>query len=64
MSIVDSWIEEDYFTSLCIVMDNMDYPVEEIEGQAHKVLDTYTVDGVLDTDAVDCFIDYLVGVES
>ena len=64
MSIVDSWIEEDYFTSLCIVMDNMDYPAEEIEGQAHRVLDTYTVDGVLDTDAVDCFIDYLVGVES
>ena len=62
-SIVNQWIEEDYFTSICIVLDNIDYPASEIENQAHKVLDAFTIDGELDQDGIDHYIDYLIGIE-
>ena len=60
---VSQWIEEDYFTSICIVLDNIDYPSQEIENQAHKVLDAFTIDGELDQDGVDRYIDYLIGTQ-
>ena len=63
MSIVNTWIEEDYFTSICIVLDNIDYPPQEIETQAHKVIDAFTLNGELDQDGVDAYIDYLTGTE-
>ena len=63
MSVVEQWIQEDYFTSLCLVLDNIDYPQAEIEEQAHRVLDTYTTNGVLNQEEVDRYIDYLCGIE-
>ena len=36
MSVVEQWIEEDYFTSLCIILENIDYPSNEVEDQARK----------------------------
>ena len=58
----DRYLEEEYFDSLCIVLDNINYPPAEIENKAHSVLDNYTKDGVLNTDGVEAYMDELMGV--
>ena len=65
MSVVDRWIEEDYFVSLQIVHDGVygeEYSAEFVENLSHKVMDDNTCNGVLDVDAVDVYIDELIGV--
>ena len=62
MSVVDRWIEEDYFASLCIVLDNIGCYQNKIEEVAHMVMDAHTVDGVLNTETLDAAIDKLIGV--
>ena len=53
MSVVNQWIEEDYFTSLCIILDNIGIVEDNIENHAHRIMDVWTFDGVLDTDSLD-----------
>ena len=53
-------IEEEYFHTLCTMMMEEEYPEDEIEDQAHRILDAYSHDGVLDTYQVDSFIDGLL----
>ena len=60
-SIVDQWIEEDYFTSLVIVCDNIG--LKNPEESAHEILDAHMINGVLDTDTLDKVIDDMIGVE-
>ena len=60
-SIVDCWIEEDYFISLVIVCDGIG--LKNPEDSAHEILDAHTIDGVLDTDTLDKVIDEMIGVE-
>ncbi len=62
MSVVNQWIEEDYFTSLCIILDNIGI-IDDIEGTAHLVMDAWTVDGVLDTESLDGVIDKMIGTD-
>ena len=62
-SIVDRWIEEDYFTSLCIIMDNIGIHEGRIEDAVHEIMDAHTHDGVLDTDTLDKVIDEMIGTE-
>ena len=59
-SVVDQWIEEDYFTSLVIVLDNIG--LNDPEKSAHEIMDAHTHDGVLDTDTLDKVIDKMIGV--
>ena len=60
-SVVDQWIEADYFESVCLVLESLGSTT--VEEDAHKILDTHTVDGVLDTETIDCVIDRLIGLE-
>ena len=63
MSVVNQWIEEDYFTSLCIILDNIGIVEDNIENHAHSIMDAWTVDGDLDTDSLDAVIDKMIGTD-
>ena len=63
-SIVDRWIEEDYFTSLCIILDNIGIDESRIEDAAHDIMDVWTDEnGVLNTDELDRVMDKMIGTE-
>ena len=63
-SIVDTWIEEDYFTSLSIALEAFGVTSSKVEDIAHHIMDAWTFDGVLDTDRIDSVIDRLLGCDS
>ena len=52
-SVVNQWIEEDYFTSICTALTLAGCDEEGIEENAHRIMDAWTFDGVLDTDSLD-----------
>ena len=54
MSVVNQWIEEDYFTSICIYFTSVvGIDEDNVENTAHRIMDVWTFDGVLDTDSLD-----------
>jgi len=54
MSIVNQWIEEDYFTSICCYLTTeVGLDEDVVEETAHRIMDVWTFDGVLDTDSLD-----------
>ena len=62
MNIVDQWIEEDYFTSICIILENIGCDPNTIEDNAHRIMDVWTFDGVLDTESLDKVMDKWIEV--
>ncbi len=62
-SIVDRWIEEDYFTSICLVLDELGLDSNQVEDNAHRIMDAWTFNGVLDTESLDAIIDKMIGVD-
>ena len=53
-NVVDQWMEEDYFTYLCVVLSNIGIDDERVEPCAHDILDAWTSpDGILNTDGLD-----------
>ena len=54
MSVVNQWNEEDYFTSICIYLASVvGIDEDNVENTAHRIMDVWTFDGVLDTDSLD-----------
>lgn len=50
---VSQWIEEDYFVSICAALAAVGCDEEGIEENAHRIMDAWTFDGILDTDSLD-----------
>ena len=55
-SIVDRWIEEDYFTAICTNMLLAGCDEDGVEENAHRIMDAWTFDGKLDTDSLDAIM--------
>ena len=54
MTIVDRWIEEDYYTSIVTTLLLIgEMPEDQIERYADHIMDAHTHDGVLDTESID-----------
>ena len=51
MTLSDRWVEEQYFDSLCILLDNIG--VKDPAECAHEIMDAWTVNGVLDVEGLD-----------
>ena len=50
------YTEAKYFVTIVEHLARIGYTESDIEKQAHKVMDTWTFDGVLDTEALDAII--------
>ena len=54
---VSNWIEEDYFTSICCYLTTVvGLDEDRVEESAHRIMDIWTFDGVLDTDSLDAIM--------
>ena len=48
--------EREYFICICQCLARVGFPHPSIEKRAHEIMDTWTFDGVLDTEALDAII--------
>ena len=54
MTIVNQWIEEDYFTSICSTLLLIgEMPEDQVEKYADHLMDAHTHNGILDTESID-----------
>ena len=49
-------IEEEYFNTIAQCLASVGFPHPSIEKRVHEIMDTWTFDGVLDTEALDAII--------
>jgi len=64
---IDTFAEAEYFADLVMVLasiaeEDSDSTSLSPEFHAHQIMDKHTHDGVLDTEAIDAYIDQLIGV--
>ena len=54
MTVIDNFIEEDYYTSIVTTLLLIgEMPEDQVEKYAHHMMDMHTHDDILDTDSID-----------
>ena len=52
-----AYIEDQYFLHICTALLAVGADESGIEERAHRIMDLWTIDGVLDTESLDAIID-------